>query len=70
MLIYKALDRDTTLRALLILILPLAPIELFLLIPLSPYLFINELYKLYNKTDSLANYSTINKPPSQASVIN
>jgi len=64
-LIYEALDRDAALRASSTSTSPLAPAELFPSIPPSPYLLPNELYELYDETDS---YSPADEPPSQASV--
>jgi hypothetical protein len=64
-LICEALDRDAALRASSTSTSPLAPAELFPSIPPSPYLLANELYELYDETDS---YSPADEPPSQASV--
>ena len=69
-LICEALDRDAALRASSTSISPSAPAELFPSIPPSPYLLPNELYELYDETDSPADYSAIDEPPSQASVTN
>jgi len=67
-LICEALDRDAALRASSTSTSPLAPVELFPSIPPSPYLLPNELYELYDETDSPADYSAVDEPPSQASV--